>query len=146
MNYSIATNWDHALLERLQGTSVTSLYGQIWGDPLGGGRMALFIPKQGKEAAAAFIAAARKKGLGFNYLMNATCLDNAEFTKEGYKKIVEHLEWIASTGADMVTVALPFLLQVVKSRFPHLAVCVSSFARAQNVHLARSWEALGADN
>ena len=38
MNYSIATNWDLGLLEKLEGTSVTGLYGQIWGDPLGGGR------------------------------------------------------------------------------------------------------------
>jgi collagenase-like PrtC family protease len=145
MDYSIATNWDLELLKRLEGTSVTSLYGQIWGDPLGGGRMALFIPKVGKEEAARFIAEARAKGFGFNYLMNASCLDNREFTREGYRKIVEHLEWIASTGADMVTVTLPFLLKMVKDRFPHLAVCVSSFARVQNLHMARSWEALGAD-
>jgi collagenase-like PrtC family protease len=145
MDYSIATNWDLKLVDLLKGTSATNLYGQIWGDPLGGGRMALFIPKVDKEEATAFIAAARTKGLGFNYLMNATCFDNAEFTREGYKKIIEHLEWVASTGADMVTVALPFLAKMVKDRFPHLAVCVSSFARVQNVHMARFWEELGAD-
>jgi collagenase-like PrtC family protease len=145
MDYSIATNWDIELLKRLEGTAVTSLYGQIWGDAVGGGRMALFIPKVDKEEAAAFIAAARTKGLGFNYLLNATCFDNAEFTREGYKKIIEHLEWVASTGADMVTVALPFLAKMVKERLPHLKVCVSSFARVQNLHMARFWEALGAD-
>ena len=145
MNYSIATNWDFELLELLAGTSVTSLYGQIWGDPLGGGRMALFIPQVDKEEAFAFIAETRKRGLGFNYLMNATCFDNTEFTREGYQKIIEHLEWIASTGADMVTVTLPFLLQIAKDRFPHLKVCVSSFARVQNVHTARFWGELGAD-
>ena len=145
MDYSLATNWDLKLLDLLEGTSVTNLYGQICGDPLGGGRMALFIPKVGREEAAAFIAEARKKGLGFNYLINATCFDNAEFTKEGYKKIIEHLEWIAATEADMVTVALPFLLQMIKKLFPHLKVCVSSFARVHNVHLARFWEGVGAD-
>jgi collagenase-like PrtC family protease len=145
MDYSLATNWDLKLLNLLEGTSVTNLYGQIGGDPLGGGRMALFIPKVDREEAASFIAEARKRGLGFNYLINATCFDNAEFTKEGYKKIIEHLEWIASTGADMVTVTLPFLLQIVKRHVPHLKVCVSSFARVQNVQLARSWGELGAD-
>lgn len=145
MDYSIATNWDLKLLDMLKGTSVTSLYGQIWGDPLGGGRMTLFIPKVDRKEAAAFIAETRKRGLGFNYLMNATCFDNAEFTKEGYQKIAEHLEWIGATGADMVTVTLPFLLQMTKNRFPHLKFCVSSFARVQNVHMARFWEELGAD-
>jgi collagenase-like PrtC family protease len=145
MDYSLATNWDLKLLDLLEGTSATNLYGQIWGDPLGGGRMALFIPQVGKEEAAAFIAAARTKGLGFNYLMNATCFDNTEFTRGGYQKIVEHLEWITSTGADMITVTLPFLLQMAKNHFPHLKVCVSSFARVQNMYMARSWEELGAD-
>ena len=145
MHYLIATNWDLGLLKRIEGTSVSGLYGQIWGDPLGGGRMALFIPKVGKEEALSFIAETRKRGLEFNYLINASCFDNLEFTKEGYKKIAEHLNWIASTGVDTVTATLPFLLQMAKRYFPHLKVCVSSFARVQNVHLARYWEEMGAD-
>jgi len=145
MRYSIATNWDLGLLQRLEGTSVESLYGQMWDDPLGGGRMAMFIPKVGRKEVTSFISEARKKGLSFNYLINATCFDNLEFTKKGYKKIMKHLEWISSTGTDMVTVTLPFLLEMVRKDFPHLKVCVSSFARVQNVHLAKYWEEMGAD-
>lgn len=145
MRYSIAANWDLGLLERLKGTSVESLYGQMWGDPLGGGRMAMFIPKVGRKEVTSFISEARKKGLSFNYLINATCLDNLEFTKKGYQKIMKHLEWISSTGTDMVTVTLPFLLEMIRKEFPQLKVCVSSFARVQNVHLARYWEEMGAD-
>lgn len=145
MHYSVAANWDLGLLERLKGTSVESLYGQMWNDPLGGGRMAMFIPKVGKREVASFISEARKKGFGFNYLINATCFDNLEFTKKGYEKTMKHLEWISSTGANMVTVTLPFLLQMIRKEFPHLKVCVSSFARVQNVHLAKYWEGMGAD-
>jgi len=145
MRYSIAANWDLGLLERLKGTSVESLYGQMWNDPLGGGRMAMFIPKVGKKEVTSFISEARKKGLSFNYLINATCFDNLEFTKKGYKKIMKHLEWISTTGTDMVTVTLPFLLEMIRKEFPQLKVCVSSFARVQNVHLAKYWEEIGAD-
>jgi collagenase-like PrtC family protease len=145
MRYSIAANWDSGLLERLKGTSVESLFGQMWGDPLGCGRMAMFIPKVGKKEVTSFISEARKKGLRFNYLINATCFDNLEFTKKGYQKIMKHLEWISSTGTDMVTVTLPFLLEMIRKEFPHLKVCVSSFARVQNVHLAKYWEETGAD-
>ncbi len=145
MRYSVAANWDLGLLERLKGTSVESLYGQMWNDPLGGGRMAMFIPKVGKKEVTSFISEARKKGVSFNYLINATCFDNLEFTKKGYEKIMKHLEWISSTGTDMVTVTLPFLLEMVRKEFPHLRVCVSSFARVQNVSLAKFWEEMGAD-
>jgi len=133
------------LLPRLRGTSVTSLYGQIWNDPLGGGRMAMFIPRIDREQAAAFIKAARAQGLSFNYLVNAVCFDNAEFTRAGYRSIVEHLQWIAAAGADMVTVALPFLVPIIRDHIPGVKICVSSFARIQTAAAARYWEGLGAD-
>ena len=44
MFFSVASNWDGDLINKLKGTSVKSLYGQIWGDPLGGGRMMFFLP------------------------------------------------------------------------------------------------------
>ncbi len=70
MKYSTAANWEMDLLEKLEGTSVTGLYGQIWNDPLGGGRMALFLPRVDRDQAATYIREARKKGLEFNYLVN----------------------------------------------------------------------------
>jgi collagenase-like PrtC family protease len=144
MQFAIATNWDPALLEALQGTSVTSLYGQIINDPLGGGRMALFLPPVGPAAAAEFIAETRRRGLGFNYLANATCFDNQEFTREGFRRMVDHLQWVAAAGADTVTVALPFLADVIRRHVPQLKVCASSFARVSTVGRARFWEELGA--
>jgi len=145
VQYLLATNWDFGLLKKLKGTSASGLYGQTGDDPLGGGRMAMFIPQVGPAEAAAFIAQARGQGLSFNYLANAACFDNAEFTRDGYRKIIDHFAWVASTGADMVTVTLPFLVPILKDRFPGLKVCVSSFARIQNAAAARYWEQLGAD-
>lgn len=145
MQFSMATNWDPQLIDRLKGSDVTSLYGQIWGDPLGGGRMLLFIPKIDRNAAADFIKQAAQQRIQFNYLANAACLDNEEFTRNGYRKIREHLDWIAVSGASMVTVTLPFLAQIIKKYYPQLKVCASSFARIQTVEAARYWEELGAD-
>ena len=145
MQYAMATNWDPELPAKLKGSSVSSLYGQIWNDPLGGGRMALFLPRIGREEAARFIAAARENGIAFSYLANGSCLDNSEFSKKGYRRVMEHLEWIAASGADTITVTLPFLLELAKKHFPHLRVSVSSFARVLNPYLARSWEDMGAD-
>lgn len=145
MHYSIATNWDPKLPGLLEEREVTTLYGQIWLDPLGGGRMLLFLPRNDRKEVESFIAEAGNRGLGFNYLLNASCLDNLEFTRNGYKEIRRHLEWIEKSGAEMVTVTLPFLLEMIKRDFPGLKVCVSSFARVQNVQMAGYWEDLGAD-
>ncbi|MDX9787717.1 MAG: U32 family peptidase [Desulfobacterales bacterium] len=145
MQFSIATNWDPGLLDYLEGSPVTSQYGQIWNDPLGGGRMSVFLPKIDKSQATEFIALSKQRGIGFTYLANATCFDNAEFTRAGYRKILSHLEWIASTGADMITVSLPFMLALVKTHFPEMKVSISSFARIQTVSAARFWANAGAD-
>lgn len=145
MQYSIAANWDPKLPGLLEGRDVTTLYGQIWADPLGGGRMLLFLPRSNRKDVESFIAEARNRGIEFNYLLNASCLDNLEFTKNGYKEMMRHLEWIADSGAETVTVTLPFLLEMIKRDFPGLKVCVSSFARVQNVQMAGYWEDLGAD-
>lgn len=144
MQFSMATNWDVELIDQLDGSNVTSFYGQIWGDPLGGGRMLLFIPKIDRSTAVDFIKKADEKGIAFNYLVNSSCLDNEEFTRNGYRKIREHLDWIASSGAKMVTVTLPFMAQIMKTYYPTLNVCASSFARIQTVQAARYWEDLGA--
>jgi len=144
MKFSMATNWDPDLVDQLTDSDVTSLYGQIWGDPLGGGRMLLFIPKIDRAVASDFMNYAREKGIAFNYLVNAACLDNEEFTRYGYRKIREHLDWIAGSGAGMVTVTLPFLAQILQKHYPDLMICASSFARIQTVQAARYWEDMGA--
>jgi collagenase-like PrtC family protease len=147
MKYSVACNWDPALLERLskEASSVDSLFGQITDDPFGGGRGSFLAPKVRREQAEAFIAAARKQGLHFNYLLNGACQDNLEMTRQGNRALFDHIEWVAATGADKVTVTLPIMLVWLKRHFPQFKVVVSSWARVANCKRAKYWEDLGAD-
>jgi collagenase-like PrtC family protease len=66
-------------------------------------------------------------------------------TREGNRALFDHIEWVALTGADMVTVTLPIVLVWVKRHFPDFKVVVSSWARVANVKRAKYWEDLGAD-
>jgi collagenase-like PrtC family protease len=147
MKFSVACNWDPALLECLsrEATSVDILFGQITDDPFGGGRGSFLVPKATREHAREFIAEARRRGFQFNYLLNGACQDNLEMTREGNRVLFEHVEWVASTGADMVTVTLPILLVWIKRHFPQFKVVVSSWARVANVKRGKYWEDLGAD-
>ncbi len=147
MQFSIACNWDPALIEGLRKESkyVDTLFGQITDDPFGGGRGSFLVPKVTREQAKEFIAEARRAGFHFNYLLNGACLDNLETTREGNRRLFEHIEWVASTGADMVTVTLPILLVWIKRHFPQFQVVVSSWARVANVKRAKYWEDIGAD-
>jgi collagenase-like PrtC family protease len=147
MRYSVACNWDETLLERLskEAVCVDTLFGQITDDPFGGGRGSFLAPKGNREQAIAFIAQARRQGLHFNYLLNGACLDNLEMTRQGNRALFDHIEWVAATGADKVTVTLPILLVWLKRHFPDFKVVVSSWARVANVKRAKYWENLGAD-
>jgi hypothetical protein len=112
MKYSVACNWDPELLERLsrESSAVDTIFGQITDDPFGGGRGSFLAPKVAREQAKEFIADTRKRGFHFNYLFNGACQDNLEMTREGNRVLFDHIEWVASTGADMVTVTLPIML------------------------------------
>jgi collagenase-like PrtC family protease len=147
MKYSVACNWDPELLERLsrESSCVGALFGQITDDPFGGGRGSFLAPKVAREPAKEFIAEARKRGFHFNYLLNGACQDNLEMTREGNRNLFDHIEWVAKTGADMVTVTLPILLVWIKRHFPDFKVVVSSWARVANVKRAKYWEELGAN-
>ena len=147
MKYSVACNWDPELMERLsrETSCADTLFGQITDDPFGGGRGSFLAPKVAREPAKEFIAEARQRGFHFNYLLNGACQDNLEMTREGNRNLFDHIEWVARTGADMVTVTLPILLVWIKRHFPNFKVVVSSWARVANVKRAKYWEDLGAD-
>ena len=147
MKYSVACNWDPELMERLsrETSCADTLFGQITDDPFGGGRGSFLAPKVAREPAKEFIAEARQRGFHFNYLLNGACQDNLEMTREGNRNLFDHIEWVAKTGADMVTVTLPILLVWIKRHFPNFKVVVSSWARVANVKRAKYWEDLGAD-
>jgi collagenase-like PrtC family protease len=145
MQFSLACNWDPELLDRLDPGQVDTLFGQITDDPFGGGRGSFLAPKVLPEPAREFIGEARRRGFRFNYLLNGACQDNLEMTREGNRALFDHVEWVVSTGADMVTVTLPILLHWIKRHFPQLHVLVSSWARIANVKRAKFWEDIGAD-
>lgn len=142
MQLCIPCNWDYKLIKSLSGLSYT-VYGKLGIDDVGGGRPACKVPLPTRKFAQDFIKQVRRKGLDFNYLLNASCLGNREFTKNGYRLINKLLEWVENSGANYVTVAIPYLAELIKSRFPKLKIVVSKMAFVSNAHQAKFWEDLG---
>ncbi len=146
MDLSVAINWDSDLISKISNYhSVKELFGSLSADFIGGGRSSSTLPPISKKQAMRYIAEIHKKGLKFNYLLNATCLDNLEWTISGQRKIQNLLQWLVDIKVDTVTVSIPYLLQLIKNRYPQLEVCVSTQAGIDTVERARYWEDLGAD-
>ena len=145
MEFTLACNWDLALIDQLNPTQVKGFFGQYTDDPFGGGRGSFLVPKVTKEEAEIFMKKAMGKGFEFNYLLNGACINNQEFIRDQFNVLMSHVEWVDSLNVDMVTVTLPFLLNLIKKNFPRLKVCISSWARIESANRAQYWEEMGAD-
>ncbi len=145
MRLSVATNFDPLLIEAIREFPVVELFGKLREDAVGGGRAPYQLAPVTRAGLAEHVRQAREAGIGFNYLLNASCLGNREITRAGQREIEGIAGWLCDIGVESVTVASPYLLRLVKTRFPRLKVRVSVFGGVDRVRKARMWEELGAD-
>ena len=145
LKFSVAACFDEGFLEGLSGLPVSELFGKLPSDPVGGGRASFMLSPLSARALRRYIETAKKKGIGFNYLLNAACMDNMEYTRKGQKALRGALDFAESIGARSVTISLPSILPVIKRHNPSLAVRVGVYARVDSIAKAKFWEEMGAD-
>ncbi len=145
MRLSVACNFDDALLDGLRGQPVYEVFGKVTADAMGGGRPSFYLPQADKARVEHFVRRAHAMGIEFNYLINASCMGNREYTREGQRALRETLDWVSAIGCDSVTVGQIFLLQMIKRCYPTLKVRISSHRFTDSPRKARFWEDHGAD-
>ena len=84
MTLSIPTNWQADLLEKINITKAEEIYGKLEKDIIGGGRPSVLLAPITKSSMARAISLYHKHGLKFNYLLNASCSNNIEWTSNGH--------------------------------------------------------------
>lgn len=147
MHLLVPTNWDRELiLPLVQLKADVQIYGVLPTSLMGSGGSGPDIPPMTTEQAEEYIDLAHSAGLTFNYLLNAPCLSNMEWQEDTHRELLHHLEWLSNAGVDSVTVAIPYLLELVKCQFPHLKIEVSTIAHVNSVARAEYFESLGADS
>lgn len=145
MKFSVACNFDDALLEGLAPYPVYEVYGKLTSDYFGGGRPSFYLPEVRRGDVARYVGRCHDRGIGFNYLLNASAMGNTEFTREGQRHMEEMLEWLDGIDVDSVTVANVYFLRLVKMRHPRLKVRISSHRFTDNARKVRFWVENGAD-
>ncbi len=146
MRIMLPANYDPDLLSHLREHNVYEIYGKLPYDVVGGGRPTYMSTPLSRQTLASYVAAVHHHGMEFNYLLNAACLGNQEWTKSFQKRLNKLLDWLSDIEVDTVTVVLPYLLQVIKQRYPHFKVKVGIYAQVDTVKRAQYWEDLGADS
>ncbi len=145
MKLTIPVNWEDDYFEKIDFSETEELYGKLNLDGLGGGRPTLTLPGVKKEKVKDFVDEAHRRKLKFNYLMNGTCMDNLEITKNGYKDIRKTLDWLSEINVDGISVSLPMVMEIIKKNYPNFSISVSVQVRIDSFEKARYWENLGAD-
>ncbi len=139
------TNFDDALIAEFKAMGIKETYGKLPIDFIGGGRFTSGLPNVSKKNLVRHIKKLKDAGISFNYILNATCLSAEEFTLSGRRKIRNLLYWLAANGIKKVTVAIPYILQMIKDIFPDFEVCVSTYAEVDSYQKAKYWQEIGAD-
>ena len=145
VRFSVACNFDPLLFDALEGQPVHEVYGKLTHDFFGGGRPSFYLPRIDRPGVERTVQQAHRRGLEFNYLLNASSMNNVEFTTVGQKELRKLLDWISGIGVDSVTVSNLFFLRLIKQRYPDLKVRVSAHRETDNARKARFWEDNGAD-
>lgn len=145
IKFSIPTNWDDNLVDQIKVDCVEEIFGKLDSDPVGGGRASSTIRHVSQKKAREHIKKIHQKGVKFNYLLNAGCLNNFEWTIRGQRQLHGLLDWLLDCEIDSVTVSIPYLLEFIKKQYPKLQVNVSTQVGVDRIKKAMFWEDLGAD-
>jgi len=145
MELIVPTNWDERLIPEFKALGIKEVYGKLAIDAIGGGRFASGLSNISMKKAGKYIRKLQDGGMKFNYLLNAPCFSSQEFTRSGRKKIKKLLNWLRVNGVTKITVAIPYLLQMIKDSYSDFEICVSTYAGIDSCQKAKYWQKIGAD-
>jgi collagenase-like PrtC family protease len=132
------------LNDSYQHSRVNDTYGNInVGNFFGSGRLVRQTPKVDMYDLRDYIAYSEKKGIGFNYTLNATHLHNQEFTGEGAAQIRNFLGQIYNAGVRSITVSLPSLIELIQSTPYEFNIRVSCLCQITNANRALAYKKMG---
>ena len=145
MKISLATNFDNQLIEEIKKYPVYEVYGKMNWDIIGGGRASNSLINFDKKKFEDHVKKVRDNGINFNYLLNGSCLQNLEQSKEFQNELKIFLKYLKDVGVNALTITNPYILEFVKKYFNNFIVRISTFACVDNFAKTKYWEDLGAD-
>lgn len=72
-------------------------------------------------------------------------MGNREWTRSWQKKLMSLMDKLGEMGVRRLTISTPFLLELVKKRFPDFNVKIGIYAQVDTPERAKFWEEIGAD-
>lgn len=127
------------------GHNVYELYGSFQHGTFHSARPAKYLPLISKSTFKQHVRLALDYGIRFNYLLNGASYANAEYNHEGRKELEELLQFLCDCGVCSVTVTAPYIIDIIRSRFPDLEVVVSTIGYVGAKRGITQYEEIGAN-
>lgn len=151
--FSVPADFRLSTLQQIEKTNkrysdrkVAEVYGQITkGSITASGRMPDHLPQIGIEQLETYIRQCKKYGIQFNYTLNASCMGNDELTDISNGQMREFLLSLDQAGVASYTVALPFLIDLVKQLLPNRTVKASAICEINSLGKALHYRHLQVD-
>ncbi|MDD2463576.1 MAG: U32 family peptidase [Desulfobulbus sp.] len=134
-NFTVPTSFTPEFIDQLaalnrefadSGGQIFELYGSFQEGVFNSARPAKYLPSITREQFRMHVAQARAQGIRFNYLLNSPSYSNMEYTHEGRQELADLLGFLVASGVVSVTVAVPYLVEIISRTFPQLEVVVST--------------------
>lgn len=125
---------------------VSETYGQLncSDNNFGSGRDSEHTPYCDLKILEKYIGRSERMGIEFNYLFNASCLSNYEFSERGITHILSFFTTLYNIGVRTVTVCIPSVMELVKLSELPFSIRASTVCGIINAEKAKAYMRLGA--
>jgi collagenase-like PrtC family protease len=139
------TVFDDDLIAFYASNGVTSVYGKLPVDFMGGGHESAMLKGITWGTLTNHLRLCKRHSIDFNYVMNSTCMGLGEFDNESRRALFGFFDRLYECGVRSVTVSNPNVVGMIKANYSDIKVKVSACCYVKSVGEVKYWEDLGAD-
>jgi collagenase-like PrtC family protease len=152
INYSLATNWDNELVQKVSELSngyddaaIVEFYGSHQYSVVGTGRPSHRLQAVDDKQVKSHIELIHKNGFLFNYTLNGIINDFDGYLKKHEERLTKLLDQLTDLKVDKLTITSEDLIRFVRSNYSHFKIVVSLIAGIDTEKDARRLERYGVE-
>jgi collagenase-like PrtC family protease len=144
MEFVLASNFDDRLVAETADLPVSTFFGGFPVQLTGGGRPPQILPPVEPERFREHLEAIHRLGRNFIATVNSNDLGLHEYRTGYVEAFLREVGDLIDLGVDGLVIALPALIEAVRTAWPDVPISVSTFARIRTVTQAEYFLRMGA--
>jgi len=144
MEIVLASNFDDRLVHATADLPVSTFFGGFPVQLTGGGRPPQILPSVTHDRFRAHLELVHRRSRKFYATLNSNDLGLREYSPGYVERFLREVSDLVEMGVDGLIIAIPALIEAVRTEWPDIPITVSTFARVRTVTQAEYFLGLGA--